>query len=68
MTAKVVVMLVSILLAVIIMLQNTQVTMVKLLFWSVGIPKILLLVILLLLGFVAGYIAATMTNKKSSEA
>ena len=67
MNTKIIVMLTAILLAVIIMVQNTQVIRMRLLFWSLDISKILLLVILLLLGFVVGYVVATISNKKSSE-
>jgi uncharacterized integral membrane protein len=67
MNTKVVVLLVAILLAVIVMLQNTAVTTIKLLLWSVSIPRILLIVILLLLGFVMGYMAATMKSKGGGE-
>jgi len=65
MNTKIVVLLTTILLAVIIMLQNTQQTVIKLLFWSVGIPRILLIVILILLGFIMGYMTATMKGKGS---
>lgn len=67
MNAKVVILVLAILLAVVIMLQNTQETFIKLLFWSVGVPRILLIVILILLGFVMGYVAATMKGKGSGE-
>ena len=66
MNAKIVAILAAILLAVIIMVQNAQVIRMRLLFWSLDISKILLLVILLLLGFVVGYIAATMKSKSGA--
>ena len=67
MNTKVVVMLVAIVLAVVVMLQNTAPTTIKLLLWSVSVPRILLIVILVLLGFVIGYMAATMKSKGGGE-
>jgi uncharacterized integral membrane protein len=43
-------------LSFIVLLQNTHVVRVRFLFWQVGMSQIILLPLILLVGFVAGYI------------
>jgi hypothetical protein len=68
MNAKVITIMVLILIAVIVMLQNTENTILKVLFWKIMIPRILLLVILLLIGFAIGYVAANLIGGKTGDA
>jgi uncharacterized integral membrane protein len=66
MNTKVIVLIVLIFLSVVIMLQNTQDTILKILFWSFGIPRILLIFITLLVGFSIGYVAAHLKSSKTN--
>jgi uncharacterized integral membrane protein len=67
MNTKIVIFIILILLAVILMFQNRAPVAIQLLFWAVTIPRIILIVIFLLIGFATGYIAATMNSQKSSS-
>jgi uncharacterized integral membrane protein len=66
MNTKITILVVLVFLAIIIMLQNTQDAVFQVLFWSIFVPRILLIFIVLLLGFGIGYVAATTKARKSS--
>jgi uncharacterized integral membrane protein len=65
MNAKIVVLIVLVLLAVIIMIQNKDSISIEVLFWSISIPRILLIFILLLVGFTIGYVARDIRARKN---
>ncbi len=67
MKTRPVILSVLIVLAIILMIQNKASVSIQLLFWSVNMPRVLLIVIILLIGFAIGYVAATMVAKKSAE-
>ncbi len=67
MNTKIVILIILVLLALILMFQNRTPVAIQLLFWAVTIPRIILIVMFLLIGFASGYIAATMNSKKSSS-
>jgi len=68
MNAKAIILIILVVLAVVFMFQNKASTPVQLLFWSIYIPRILLIFILLLVGFTIGYVARDMkARKKVSE-
>ena len=46
----------------IILIQNTQVVTLRLLFWKVGMSQIILVPLIMLIGFVLGYIVAKVTS------
>lgn len=48
--------IILIVLFLIVLLQNTHVVRMRFLFWQVGMSQIILLPLILLIGFVAGYI------------
>ena len=64
MSAKVIVITALSLLAIVVMLQNRASVPVQFLFWSVTMSRILLIFILLLVGFVIGYILHDMQARK----
>lgn len=58
MKAKIIVVLVLIGLFLVILIQNTQVVTLRLLFWKVGMSQIILVPLTMLIGFILGYIVA----------
>ena len=67
MKTRPVILTILIILAIILMIQNKQTVSIQLLFWAVNMPRVLLIVIILLVGFTIGYIAATMIAKRSAD-
>jgi len=55
--------IIAIFLAIIISLQNSEVVIVNFLFWKFQISRIILIVLMLLVGFVLGYIFHGMKRK-----
>lgn len=53
-------------LVVIVLLQNTQVIVLRLFFWKISMSQIVLLFLVLLLGFIIGFITAKMTGGKKA--
>jgi uncharacterized integral membrane protein len=68
MNTKLVILLILILVAIVLMIQNRGPVSIQMLFWSVSMPRVILIVIFLLIGFAAGYVAATMKSRKASDA
>ncbi len=66
MKTRPVILTILIVLAIILMIQNKASVSIQLLFWSVNMPRVLLIVIILLIGFATGYIVATMIAKKGA--
>ena len=64
---KMIGVLVVLLLAVIILVQNTQTVTFRLLFWSAEISQLLLVLLVLFLGFVLGYLIAKLTGRKKKQ-
>jgi len=46
-----------------VLLQNTQVVSVRFLFWQISMSRIILLPLILLVGFIAGFITGRITKK-----
>lgn len=57
MTPKWVVILILLVLVIILIVQNTQVIVYRFLFWQVGASQIILVPLVLLVGFIIGYLA-----------
>jgi len=64
MKPKVIAIIVLIVLLFIIMVQNTQVIDLNLLFWTISMSQIILIGIALVCGFVIGYLISMLTGKK----
>lgn len=62
MKAMTIVILVLVALFVIILVQNTQVVTLRLLFWKLGMSQIILVPLTMLIGFIIGYIVAKITG------
>jgi putative membrane protein len=54
---------VLVVLFLILLIQNTQAVSLKIYFWEMSMPQIILITVVLLIGFIAGYVVATMTGK-----
>lgn len=67
MKPKWIVCLVVVVLFLIFLLQNTQVVTLRLYFWSVSMSQIILIPIVLIFGFVAGYVVAKIIAKQAIE-
>jgi uncharacterized integral membrane protein len=65
--AKIILIIVILLLALIVSLQNTEAVETKFLFMAVTMPRVLLLLLTFTLGFVGGIITASIILKKSSK-
>ena len=63
MEGKLVLILVLIALALIVMFQNKEAVSFQVLFWAIGISKILMILMILIVGFAIGFVTAKM--KKS---
>jgi uncharacterized integral membrane protein len=57
-----IVILVIVVLFVIILIQNTQVVTLRLLFWKLGMSQIILVPLTMLIGFIIGYLVAKATG------
>lgn len=64
MKPKMVVLIVLAILAVIIAVQNVGMATLHLLFWSVGMSQIILTLLCLIIGFIAGYLVAKFPANK----
>jgi len=64
---KVIVVLVILLLVVIVLLQNTEAVETRLLFMTITMPRVLLLAVTFILGFVGGLIAASYILRKPAK-
>jgi len=64
MRPKFIVVVVLIALFLIILIQNTQVVMLRLFFWKVGMSQIILIPLTMAIGFVVGFIVAKVTGNQ----
>ena len=64
---KLIVLLILSVLAIVLILQNTQAVETRLLFVTVTLPRAALLVMTLLLGFTCGILAAIAVSKKRKK-
>ena len=64
---KVVAIIVILLLALIVFLQNTQAVETKLLFLTITMPRVLLLMLTFIMGFIGGLITASYILRKPSK-
>lgn len=65
---KIIIALVLVVLVVILLFQNTQqVVTLNLFFWEISMSQIILIPLVLVLGFVAGYLVATFRGKARRE-
>jgi uncharacterized integral membrane protein len=66
MKPKVIIILIVAVLALIVLFQNTQDVVLRFLFWSRPVSQVVLILLTLALGFVAGFIAAKLSGRRSA--
>jgi uncharacterized integral membrane protein len=54
-------------LIIIILFQNTKTMELQLYFWTISMPKIILILLVLIIGFLSGYITAKIMSKKKNK-
>lgn len=67
MKPKTIVILVVIAFFLIILIQNTQVVTLRLLFWKVGMSQIILVPLIMVIGFIIGYLVAKVTGSHGKQ-
>jgi uncharacterized integral membrane protein len=67
MRPKFIVVLVLITLFLIILIQNIQPVTLRLFFWKVGMPQVILIPLTMAIGFVVGFIIAKVTGNKTRK-
>jgi uncharacterized integral membrane protein len=63
MKLKTIIILVLIALFVVIAIQNTQAVTIQILFWKISMSRIIFIPLLMLLGFVIGFLVAQVIKK-----
>lgn len=66
MNVKTAVIIVLAIIALILIIQNTEVMPIQLLFWRIQMSRIILIFLMLVLGFGIGFILAKATGKEHS--
>ena len=64
---KFIIALIVAVLVLILLFQNTQVVRLNIFFWEISMSQIILIPLVLILGFVAGYVAARLRGKARRE-
>ncbi len=64
MNTKNLLVIIIVVLALVIMFQNTQITTVNLLLWEISMSTILLIVLMLAIGFALGYLISSISAGK----
>ena len=63
MKQKTIIILILIMLAFVILIQNTQVVEVQIFFWKMAMSRIILIAFMVVVGFFIGYLVAMMQKK-----
>jgi uncharacterized integral membrane protein len=63
MKLKTIIILILVALFVVIVIQNTQAVTIQILFWKISMSRIIFIPLLMLLGFVIGFLAAQAIKK-----
>jgi uncharacterized integral membrane protein len=63
---KNIIILILAIIALILIVQNTRVVRLQLLFWQIWMSQIVLVVLMLAIGFAIGFILAKMSKRKSA--
>ena len=63
MKQKTIIILILTVLAVVILIQNTQVVEVQIFFWKIAMSRIIMMTFLLIVGFIIGYFVPKLQKK-----
>ena len=64
---KIITVIVLLILLVVFALQNAEIVQIKLLFWTVAIPEVLLILVSVSLGIIIGMISLSIGSKRSRK-
>lgn len=67
MKPKIIAILVVAILVLIVLFQNTNVVKVRLLFWSFEMSQVILILLLLIVGFVLGFMTAKLVGRRGNR-
>lgn len=67
MSSKTIIILVLIVLAIVLVIQNSQMVTLQIFFWKIMMSRIIFMVGLLVVGFALGFLVAKMTQKTQQE-
>ena len=65
MKVKTIIILILAVLALILIVQNTEIVPIQILFWQLLMSRIILILLLLVIGFAIGFVFAKFTGKKT---
>jgi uncharacterized integral membrane protein len=63
MKPKTIIILILVVLAVIVVLQNTEIVTLQIFFWKISMSRIIFISFLLLVGFILGFLVAKLVKK-----
>jgi uncharacterized integral membrane protein len=66
MKPKLIIALILLVLFLVFLLQNTQVVTLRLYFWQLSMPQIILIPLVMLVGFALGYFVGLMRKKRKN--
>jgi uncharacterized integral membrane protein len=67
MKPKTIILLILLLLCLVLLSQNTEVVTLQVFFWSITMSRILLIPLLILMGFIIGYLAALLRKQPGTQ-
>lgn len=67
MKAKSIIIIILAIMALILIVQNTEIVPLQLLFWRVWMSRIVMIVLMLAIGFGIGYVLAAVGRKKTKQ-
>ena len=63
MKPKTIIILILVVLAVIVVLQNTEIVTLQIFFWKISMSRIIFISFLLLMGFILGFLVAKLVRR-----
>ncbi len=66
-TLKTTIVVALLVVSLVVVIQNTEVVTLRFLFWELSASRIILIPLIMLVGFVLGYIAGTLTEKRAGS-
>lgn len=67
MKAKTIILIILAGLGVVILIQNSQVATIRLFFWEIAMSQIILVPLVFIIGFVAGFLAAKFGRRRKKD-
>ncbi len=67
MKPKYIILLIIAILSLIVLLQNTQVVMFRILFWKIEMSRVVMILLLLALGFISGFVVGRLNRGRAKN-